>query len=177
MGSYIAAYVETPASAYPVCADESTFQEAVGGCDQSTPYACGIANGAQADLSINPKADTREAGQCLIHSAGPDSLDTTQFPYRIQAGTANPVISSGFVTTSTSIATVPIYDDSTNLQPTNQPTVTIVGFLQVFINQVNGDGSFNVTVLNVAGCSNTATASTPTASGSSPAPIRLITPQ
>ena len=175
-GYYIAADVATPVSAYPVCADESTFQEAVGGCDQSTPYACGIANGAQADLSINPKTDTREAGQCLIHSTGPDQLDTTLFPYQIKAGSANPVITSGVVTSSTSIATVPIYDGAV-LGSTNNPTITIVGFLQVFINQVNGDGSFNVTVLNVAGCSNTATASTPTVSGSSPVPIRLITPQ
>ena len=175
-GYYIAAHVATPVSAYPVCADDSTFQEAVGGCDQSTPYACGIANGAQADLSINPKSDTREAGQCLIHSTGPDQLDTTLFPYQIKAGSANPVITSGVVTSSTSIATVPIYDGAV-LGSTNNPTITIVGFLQVFINQVNGDGSFNVTVLNVAGCSNTATASTPTVSGSSPVPIRLITPQ
>ena len=71
---------------------------------------------------------------------------------------------------------MPIYD-GTVLQSTNQPTVTIVGFLQVFINQVNNNGSFNVTVLNVAGCSNTATTSTPTVSGTSPVPIRLITPQ
>jgi hypothetical protein len=52
-----------------------------------------------------------------------------------------------------------------------------VGFLQVFINSLDTtNGNINVTVLNVAGCSNTATASTPTVTGSSPVPIRLITP-
>ena len=177
-GSYIPAALTTTASAYLTCADDSFFEEAVGGCDQITPYACGTSGGAHADLTINPWHDTRDAGQCLIHStAGADSLDMTQFPYRIQAGAGNPVITSGFVTTSTSIATVPIYDSTNLLQSTNKPTITIVGFLQVFINQVSGDnsGSFNVTVLNVAGCSNTAT--NPAVSGTSPVPIRLITPQ
>ena len=176
-GSYIPAYLPTAASAYPSCADDSNFEYAVGGCDQVTQYACGISGGAQADLTINPAVDTRDAGQCLIHSTGPDSLDMTVFPYRIQAGTANPVITSGFVTSSTSIATVPIYDGAP-LASSNRPSVTIVGFLQVFINQVNSDGSFYVTVLNVAGCSNAATINPPTpAPGSSPVPIRLITPQ
>jgi hypothetical protein len=40
----------------------------------------------------------------------------------------------------------------------DQPPVTIVGFLQVFINGVDTtSGKINVTVLHVAGCSNTAT--------------------
>jgi len=61
--------------------------------------------------------------------------------------------------------------------PTDQPSVavTIVGFLQVFINGIDTTtGNINVTVLNVAGCSNEATTSTPTVSGSSPVPVRLI---
>ena len=175
MGSYIPASVTTPVSAYPTCANDDTFQEAVGGCDQNTQYACGISGGAQADLTINPAGDTRDAAQCLINQPGQDQLDTTQFPYQIQAGTANPVITSGVVTSSTSIATVPIYDGAT-LANTRRPTVTIVGFLQVFIKQANFDGSLNVTVLNVAGCSNTATNPPIPASGTSPVPIRLITP-
>jgi Flp pilus assembly protein TadG len=175
-GSYIPAAVVAPVSAYPSCANDDTFQEAIGGCDQNTQYQCGVSGGASADLMINPARDTRTAAQCLINNAGPDSLDTSIFPYQIQAGTANPVITSGFVTSSTSIATVPIYDGAT-LASVNQPTITIVGFLQVFINQANFNGSLDVTVLNVAGCSNTATPPPPIpASGTSPVPIRLITP-
>jgi len=173
--SYIPAYVTSNASAYPSCANDSTFQEAIGGCDQNTQYACGISGGAQADLTINPGSDTGEAAQCLINNAGPDQLDMTHFPYQINAGSANPVITSGVVTSSTSIATVPIYDGAT-LSSANQPTITVVGFLQVFINQANSNGSLNVTVLNVAGCSNTATNPPIPASGTSPVPIRLITP-
>jgi hypothetical protein len=57
--------------------------------------------------------------------------------------------------------------------------VTIVGFLQVFINQVDQWGNVSVTVLNVAGCSNgngPDSVSGTAVTGSSPVPIRLITP-
>jgi hypothetical protein len=147
-------------------------------------YACGIiGGGAQADLTFNPgkpNGDTATATQCLIHqAAGQDVLDSTVFPFRIQAGLGNPVITNALITSSNSIVTVPIYDDvSAGKLTVDQPAVTIVGFLQVFINGVDMTSSnVNVTVLNVAGCSNTATASTPTVSGTSPVPIRLITPQ
>lgn len=183
---YVPALIGGTAGAVPACATGSPYQEAIAGCDQSTVYACGISGGgAQADLSFNPgkaSGDTATATQCLIHqAAGQDVLDSTVFPFQIHAGLGNPVVSNGVITSSTSIATVPIYDDTqapvqfpTNV---NQTPVTIVGFLQVFINSLDTtNGNINVTVLNVAGCSNTATASTPTVTGSSPVPIRLITP-
>src|SRR5271169_636203 len=136
--SYVPAYVTSNASAYPTCADDSIYQTAIGGCDQTTPYDCGISTAAgsqaRADLTINPKNDTVAAAQCLIRHPGQDVLDTSPpFPYRIQAGTANPFVSSGTtVTSSTSIVTVPIYDGAA-LSSANYPPVTIVGFLQVFI--------------------------------------------
>ena len=183
---YVPTLIQPTAVAYPTCADDSDYQKAIGGCDQSTVYACGIVGGGvQADLSFNPgqpSGDTSTATQCLIHQAGgQDVLDRSVFPFQIQAGLGNPVVTSGVITSSTSIATVPIYDDTqgtASLFPTvvSQTPVTIVGFLQVFINGVDSSGNPNVTVLNVAGCSNTATTSTPTVSGTSPVPIRLITP-
>ncbi len=181
---YVPALVQATAVAYPACADDSDYQKAIGGCDQSTVYACGIVGGGvQADLSFNPgkpNGDTSTATQCLIHQpGGQDVLDRTVFPFRIDAGLGNPVVTSGVITSSASIATVPIYDDTQVpvLFPTgvNQTPVTIVGFLQVFINSVDINGNPKVTVLNVAGCSNTATTSTATVSGTSPVPIRLIT--
>jgi hypothetical protein len=57
------------------------------------------------------------------------------------------------------------------------PQITIVGFLQVFVRTVDTTGNMQVTVLNVSGCGDTASSTTPTAPGSSPVPIRLITPQ
>lgn len=181
---YVPALIQPTAVAYPACADDSDYQKAIGGCDQSTVYACGIVGGGvQADLSFDPgkpNGDTSTGTQCLIHQAGGhDVLDRTVFPFQIQAGLGNPVVTSGVITSSTSIATVPIYDDTQVpvLFPTGvNKTVTIVGFLQVFINDFDSSGNPKVTVLNVAGCSNTATTSTATVSGTSPVPIRLITP-
>ena len=73
---------------------------------------------------------------------------------------------------------LPIYDSTTYTKPlgVNQ-AVTIVGFLQVFITQVNADAnaSVEVTVLNVAGCGNTVPSGTPSLTGTSPVPVRLIT--
>ena len=83
------------------------------------------------------------------------------------------------VTTSTSIVSLPIYDSANDtIAGSGTSPVTIVGFLQVFINQVDQYGNVSVTILNVAGCGNgtgTPAGSTPI-TGSSPVPIRLITP-
>jgi hypothetical protein len=179
----------------PSCANTPTYQPAISGCDQSTPYQCGVQAGTlgssanQVDLSENPtgaNGDTATAAECLIHessegptNSGQDTLLTSSFPYQVKAGSGNPLGITGDITSSNSVITVPIYDSSQPLQPngnTNLAPVTIIGFLQVFINWVNTDGSLNVTVLNVAGCGNTATTSTPSVTGTTPVPIRLITP-
>ena len=181
---YIPALIGGTANAVPSCATGSAYQEAIAGCDVSTEYSCGIANaGVQADLTFNPgkvSGDTATATQCLIHqSAGQDVLDSTQFPFQIQAGLGNPVATSGALMSSNSIVTVPIYDDvAAGTFSTVQATVpvNIVGFLQVFINGIDASGNVNVTVLNVSGCSNIATDTTPTVAGSSPVPVRLIPP-
>jgi Putative Flp pilus-assembly TadE/G-like len=180
-GRYVPAYVTAAANAVPACANESNYQKAIGGCDVSTVYACGTINGSHADLSINPggaSGDTSEAAQCLIRqTAGQDTLDVTAFPYRIRAGSGNPVINSGgqVISASNSIVTVPIYDDSAVTLTGSQPQVTILGFLQVFIDSVNSNGNLNVHVLNIAGCGNDVS-TTLSAPGTSPVPIRLITP-
>jgi hypothetical protein len=136
-----------------------------------------VGGGARADLTINPGGaggDTFTAAQCLIHqAAGQDVLDTSVFPYQIGAGAGNPVVTSGTITSSNSIVTLPIYDNAPLPTGISQPPVNIVGFLQVFITNVNSDGSLAMTVLNVAGCGDAA--SSPAVSGTSPVPIRLIT--
>lgn len=179
---YVPARIGGTATGIPSCATGSTYQEAVAGCDENTVYACGIvAGGAQLDLTFNPgkqSGDSSTAAQCLIHqSVGQDVLDTSQFPFQIQAGLGNPVATSGVITSSNSIVSLPIYDGAAFSTSADYPPINIVGFLQVFINSIDtGTGDINVTVLNVAGCSNTATDSTPTVAGSSPVPVRLITP-
>jgi hypothetical protein len=111
------------------------------GCDQNTVYACGIVGGgAQLDLTFNPgktSGDTATATECRIHqSVGQDVLDTTQFPFQIQAGLGNPVITSAVVTSSNSIVTLPIYDGASFSISLDFPPINIVGFLQLFINGI-----------------------------------------
>ena len=79
------------------------------------------------------------------------------------------------ITSSSSIVSLPIYDGAPLVLSGTTAPVNIVGFLQVFVNQVYTDGSVYVTVLNVAGCGSNATTNPPVF-GSSPLPIRLIQP-
>jgi Flp pilus assembly protein TadG len=193
-------YVPAPVSGTPVAIPSCSgagYQQSIAGCDQGTVYACGTSGGSQIDFTENPVnpsgvgGDTSTAVQCLINNssgaglgAGQDILVTTAtpaFPFQIQAGSQNPLAkvhvinSTDVISSSNSIVTVPIYDSSSPTPLVAGQSVTIVGFLQVFINYVDGTtGNLNVTVLNVAGCSNDATANP--VFGTSPVPVRLITP-
>jgi Flp pilus assembly protein TadG len=194
---YVPALVSGTPRAIPSCSPAipaTGYQPAIAGCDQNTVYACGTVNGSLVDLTENPvnpagTGDTAAATQCLIHqSAGPDTLVTTNgkgtvFPFQIQAGSGNPLVGAGVssddvITSSDSIVTLPIADFAAGPMAGTQPSVTITGFLQVFINNVVTTGStagnITVTVLNVAGCSSATT--NPPVFGTSPVPVRLITP-
>ena len=80
--------------------------------------------------------------------------------------------------------TIPIIDNTAlNFHSTGTYGVTVVGFMQAFINQVQDGtggtnrGDINVTVLNIAGCSTTPNGANPVVGpGTSPVPVRLITP-
>jgi Flp pilus assembly protein TadG len=186
---------EAPASsvAVPACAVSTGYQGAVAGCDQSTQYQCGvsIANASPPnaiDLSENPggsNGDTADGLACSLTSqsspplANQDVLDTSAYPFKITAGAANPykIASATQITASNSIVSLPIYDSGGTLTfNNNKAYVAIVGFLQVFINSVDSFGNVNVTVLNVAGCGNGTTGTNLPVNGSSPVPVRLITP-
>jgi hypothetical protein len=190
---YLPGAIPSTFTAVPSCGGDSDYQKAIAGCDQTTAYQCGVSYPAAAtpnsiDLIENPggaTGDTATAAACLINQSpagtGQDALANGAYPYQITAGPANPVVGvrGSLVSSSSSIVSLPIYDNSpaTLTFTGNTAPVTIVGFLQVFINQVNPGGSLNVTVLNVAGCGNGNTTPTGTAvSGSSPVPVRLITP-
>jgi hypothetical protein len=84
------------------------------------------------------------------------------------------------VTTSRSIVTIPIIDTPTTGIPATGGAVTIDGYMQAFIDEVHGGanpGDIEITVLNIAGCSGTPNAVNPVVgSGTSPVPVRLITP-
>jgi len=107
---------------------------------------------------------------------GQDQLRMNSYPFLPFAGDANPAVPPGTpVTNSNSIMTLPIYDGTNLIVAGNLAPVTIVGFLQVFVNNVDASGNIQVTVLNVAGCGSNASTNPPVF-GNSPLPVRLITP-
>jgi hypothetical protein len=190
---YVPGQVAGTPTAVPSCSGAEPYEQAVTGCDQPTNYQCGVQNANWVDLSVNPNSPTNLGVQCLTNQgsngnalSGQDYLNPFEkpsaYPFQILAGTSNPLISAGLpagtpITSSSSIVALPIYDSTQNINSSGMTNVTFVGFLQVFINAVDGKGNINVTVLNVSGCSNgngvTVGAPIP---GTSPVPVRLITP-
>ena len=189
--------VGTPApTAIPACALGDPYEEAIGGCEAPTNYRCGVANANSVDLTRNPDGGSVTNGvSCLIHQADTTNFTTlsgqdylsdppvpaapASYPFQILGGSSNPIggaVSGKSITSSPSIVSLPIYDQtsaSVTAGAASNP-VTFVGFLQVFINAVDQYGNVNVTVLNVTGCSNNAPGTA--VAGTSPVPIRLITP-
>jgi putative Flp pilus-assembly TadE/G-like protein len=187
---YVPAQVTSPFTAVPSCAS-TDYQQAIAGCDQNKQYQCGVTSSPGNPTVIdvgqnNVPPDTLAGAECLINKipdvGGQDTLDTTTaFPYRIQVGDNGVLKKAGvpkdtIVTSSSSIVTVPIFDSANSISGTGQSSVTIVGFLQVFINDVDDtSGNLDVTVLNVAGCGNGAPPVNPNpVAGNSPVIVRLI---
>jgi hypothetical protein len=163
-------------------------------CHDVNPYPCG----GSVNPTVNPRHPNRHNGpsalgaECLIRATdsgsgqgqdvlqNPGGWPAAPFQFLAQSGPQN----TNVVTTSSSIATIPIIDNTAANSHANNPYgVTVVGFMQAFINQVqdgNGGtnlGDINVTVLNIAGCSSTPNAANPVIGpGTSPVPVRLITP-
>jgi Putative Flp pilus-assembly TadE/G-like len=158
-------------------------------CYDVNPYPCGGPNNNTTwDNTVNPRGrrgPSALGAECLIRAAsGQDQLQNLgpwpAAPYQFKAQSGP---QSGYLlTTSGSVATIPIIDTG-SFHATSPYGVTVVGFMQAFINQVqdgtNGttDGDINVTVLNIAGCSTTPNvANAVVGSGTSPIPVRLIAP-
>ena len=197
---YLPGETLTNGVAVPSCGTGSTYQTNIAGCDQSTVYQCGVQLANNIDLGTNPDQDTTDGVQCLIHEGDPtasqpdgqDTLDVparygapNSYPFLIYPGDNNPLVTAGLskqspVSNSPSIVSLPIYDDgAVTIAPNGTTAVTIIGFMQVFINAVDIYGNVDVTVLNVAGCSNgtgTYSVGSNPVSGNSPVPTRIITP-
>jgi Flp pilus assembly protein TadG len=201
----VAVPADGSAACSAVAGATNNYAPAIAGCDQLTKYQCGVQSSSlltpnQVDLSENPGlADTTNGVQCLIHQttnsttflSGQDTLLPTgggsvgsqppNYPFQIQAGAGNPlsggVANGAIITSSNNIVSLPIYDSSagTTFGAGTTP-VTIIGFLQVFVNVVDSNGNAYVTVLNVSGCGNTVPNGTQPVYGTSPVPVRLITP-
>jgi Putative Flp pilus-assembly TadE/G-like len=187
----------------PGCsASTGTFEQDLGCCNTSR-LTCGqplTVDKTDPDPG-GPGGEAATAGQCLIHKGlgeayapnctatlDQDCLDTTVYPFLMKAGSSNPLIgkttgppptapptastlaAGDQISTSDSVVSLPIYDSTSGGTPS---TVNMIGFLQVFIDDVNDNGRFRVTVLNVAGCGNTPSGGA--IFGAGPAiPVRLI---
>ena len=148
----------------------------------------------QWDRSISPGGLTGQSAlgaECLTNATttgygqGQDAIDNpgpwpaSPMQIKAQSGAQN----GNFVTTSSSIVTIPILD-TTNPLPATGGNVTIAGYFQAFIEQVHGGGNskhqgdIQIRVLNIAGCGSASTnlGVTPVigGSGTSPVPVRLI---
>ena len=206
---YVPALVNTnPANVCPTsaascsssCLGASSYELSIE-CADVNPYtslSCGNGSGnATWDNTINPEfggtaSPSATGADCLIHAPGAginleqDTLTNPGWPsnpMKITGGSCS-VASGQVVTTSSSIVTIPIIDTSMTTFPASGQPLTVVGFMQAFINQVQDGstsgttpGDINVTILNIAGCSSSNNGANPVVggSGTSPIPVRLIT--
>lgn len=167
-------------------------------CCNANQFVCGATG--TVDLSLqtgNMQGPTRQGVECLINQGpnqtGQDTIDATTL--QITGGNNNP--NPAYVgqpiswANSSSVVTMPIYDGH-NLCPGGScsATVTIIGFMQVFIKDVTNGNFANVdaVILNVAGCSSTGAGGGggggggggsnggPTGAAGSPIPVRLVHP-
>jgi hypothetical protein len=172
-----AAVTANPANLCPSCAGVSNYEQSIECCD-FTPYSCGgAAANATVDTAMagnNQRQDTHQGVQCLINGGAQDTLNATNFPTGPMEITAGSGPHTGqLVTTSRSVVTIPIFDTASLDPATGQ--VTVVGFLQAFIGDANGNGDIDITVLNVVGCGNNPGSTPPVSGGgATPIPVRLI---
>ena len=190
----------TPANALPDCsAGLRPYQLAIAACVQQ-PVSCGV-NSATNPSALNidttfygagtlRDSETVVAAACLIHYNGgmgqTDKIDTLALPsppFQFLAGSDNPVpgASGSDVLVSDSLVTIPVIDST---MPITNP-VTVIGFLQVFLNPSGGTLAYSgpagsneieATIINMAGCGNTATGTPILGNGASPVAVRLISP-
>jgi hypothetical protein len=178
----------------PQCGSGTTDFEKSTECCDGDPFdfpQCGVSTTpATWDQLTNPggsNGPTAEGLQCLIHAAssGPNQGQDTLIFSASSSNRGQPLVQAGdashgrfkvpvgtFISTSDSIITVPLFNhDPSRPMP---PTVTIVGFLQLFVNYVGPNGDVNAYILNVSGCGNNTSGPVVSGGGVSPIPVRLI---
>lgn len=200
---YLPAQLSAATGSCPSCAGGTDFEQSSACCDtgNSGQYACGQSEpGVIMDLTTNILTATASSVECLIGAtsygfgAGQDAIglgtgaqppaDTFgnflasngNDPIEIRAG--GPPHSGQLVTTSPSVVTLPIYDNTAGLPLVGQllGPAKIIGFMQAFVEQSSSSGNVQIYVLNVSGCgTNVNTGLTPVSGGGvSPVPVRLI---
>ena len=181
-----------PNQGAPGCSSPtSDFQQSIQCCDGSVFSApqCGTGNSAAWNPSINPRGGgangpVQSGLQCLIHTtqggAGQDTLDPSNFlsgngPMMISPGPYSQsrygLSSATLIATSDSIIVVPVFDNSNRNLPQN---LNIVGFLQLFVNDVTPAGTIDSTVMNISGCGQAVPGPAVSGGGVSTIPVRLV---
>jgi len=178
-------------TAAPACsAGFNSYQLAVAGC-VPRPIRCGPTVTSSIDIDVNPyttgrNADTFQAASCLIHYTGAagdsDSINSGPIPphpFQFLAGNQNSIAGAvgKDVLVSDSLVTIPVISTGAGLTPGT--AVTVIGFLQVFLNPTGGSMAgpqIPVIVINMAGCGTGATGSPILGNGASPVAVRLISP-
>jgi hypothetical protein len=181
-----------PTQGLPDCSAGFTpYKLAIAGC-VPRPIPCGATATVNIDTAFYPgrNASTVSAAKCLVHYQGAvgdtDGIDPTALPsppFQFLGGNENPIAGAvgKDVLVSDSLVTIPVYDSSSGATPTNP--VTVIGFLQVFLNPQSATMPFvgpsnpneiPVTIVNMAGCGTGAMGSPILGHGSSPVTVRLI---
>ena len=191
-----------PSDAAPGCGGATTdFEKSTECCDGIAFdfQQCGASTSpATWDPSLDPSGPNGPAQnglQCLIHttSSGPpsgvpqqDLLDVSNFttssgPPKISPGTFSQarynIAGNAVMDTSDSIITVPLFHVPATMPANSQ--LTIVGFLQLFVNYVKppgpGQPDVDAYIVNVIGCGNSAASGAAVSGGGvSPIPVRLV---
>jgi hypothetical protein len=186
-----------PDNLCPSCRGGNDYEQSIECCDFNnfvsfapgsapSPYSCGgTVTNVNLDNSSHRHTISRSTNNgvaCLIDNPSPDLIDASG----LQAGSGPAKITAGsgpqagnLVTTSRSIVSLPIIDPGPAKPAqitTNQ--LTVLGFLQVFIESSAGGGngavSITGTILNVIGCGNNPSGTTVAAGSSTAIPVRLI---
>jgi hypothetical protein len=169
-------------------------------CTSTFQFSCGQTIGTGQPVTVLTGAAyntlTREGTRCLIHAdtnsdglcenqdffgAACGTTPTGPPPITITGGDNNPNPSLQGVTNisrSDSVVTVPLFDGGC-MGGGCTASKTIVGFLQLGITQSMApgpNGRFEAVVLNAAGCNPGNTGNPVSGSGTSPLPVRLISP-
>jgi Flp pilus assembly protein TadG len=188
---------QPPTQALPSCT-LNDYQKTIAGCVQA-PIICGASPASQVNIQlIGDSTLDQQAGDavnCLAHTSGGngDTIASTSppVPFEFLAGSDNPLVQAGTLPPSSatmvsdSLVTVPVFDSAPSAY-TGGTTVTVIGFLQLFLEPsgeavVSGNGyGIDSRIVNIVGCginSNLSQTAVPVyGNGATAVPVRLISP-
>ncbi len=178
----------------PECGDEASagqggdlYRQNISCCNRN-PIWCGMSVPFDTDNG-NKVGPTRQGTKCLIHqgngnadNAGQDILNLPIPPngtLNITTGSDHPGGGGLTVSDSESLVIVPMFDPDTNPIGSGQSTVTVDGFMQIFIKKVDNPQStvyaYIIQVINCTPSGGSGGGGTPVSGPiGSPLPLRLV---